>query len=329
MSELRNKRVLVTGATGFIGSRLSQRLAVEHNGHVTGVGRRVDAVTYLADHGANLQRAHLLDFAAMRCLLDGHDILFHVAAWLGPRHGDPENAWALNAYATEQLVRIAAQCGVSRVVLVSSIAVYGPPRHPIMHENIKIETQQHSVYGRTKAEGETRARAAAAENNIALTIARPGVVYGPGSVSLSQRVLRFLRLGVPVIFGQGEGHAHPVYIDNLIDGLVLCATHPAAPANAFNFVDRSVPWRDWFGYFAAMCGRTPRRLPLPIARVALRVAEHLPIGLSIDRDLYSYYTNRAVYPVEKARDLLGYEPRIGLPAGMARTEEWLSAEGHL
>lgn len=329
MTTANSRRVLITGATGFIGSRLAARLASDGSTHVTATGRNLDAIRHLEGKGVELQYLHLLDFRALRRLLDGQDILFHAGAWLGPRHGPPDQAWALNAYASEQIVRIAAASGVSRVVLVSSIAAYGPPRVDVVDESHPVDTRQRSVYGRTKAEGEQRAARAAAELDVPLVIIRPGIVYGPGSYGWSRRMVQFVQRGVPVIFGNGEGHAHPVFIENLVDGLLLAATESAAVGQSFNFIDRPVPWRDWFGYFGAMCGRSPRALPLWLARLGLLFAERLPLGLSVDRDLLGHYTNRSVYPIDRARQLLGFEPRVDLSQGMALTEEWLRRESYL
>lgn len=329
MADFSNKQILVTGATGFIGRRLVQRLLDSTDARVTGTGRNVDAVKQLIQAGADIQRAHLLDFATMGRLLAGKDIVYHVAAWLGPRHGPADDAWAINAYATEQLVRIAADSGVSRVVLISSIAAYGPPDAPVIDETHPVSTQQRSAYGRTKAEGELLAQRAAGQDGIQLVIARPGIVYGPGSMTWSRRILRLVCRGVPVVFGDGSGYAHPVFIDNLVDGLLLAATHPAAPSHAFNFVDQPLPWREWFGYFGTMCGRKPRRLPMALARGALRVAEFLPLGLSVDRDLLAHYTNKSRYSTDLTQTLLGYTPRISIGEGMALTEAWFRQEGLL
>lgn len=326
MSTLSGKRVLVTGGTGFVGSRLAARLADVEGASVVATGRNLEAVSHLEDLGVDLRRAHLLDFNLLREMLDGVDVVFHVAAWLGPRHGPPTDAWALNVYASEKLARFAAAANVSRVVFVSSIAAYGPPSGEVIDEDTPLDTRQRSEYGRTKAEGEQRAMEVATQTGLELVVTRPGIIYGPGSYGWSRRMVRLIQRGVPVVFGDGAGHAHPVYIDNLVDGLVLAATRPQAPGEAFNFVDRPVPWREWFGHYGRMCGRTPRRLPLWLARLALLVAERLPLGLSINRNLLSHYTNRSVYAINRARDLLDYEPGVSLEEGMARTEAWLRQE---
>ncbi len=326
---LQGKHVLVTGGTGFIGSRLALRLASEHGARVTATGRNLEAVSHLQQAGVTLRRADLLDFSTMREFSRSHDVIFHVGAWLGARHGDAENAWALNVFATDQFVRIAAAANVARIVVVSSIAAYGPPNETIMDESYPLNTRQSSVYGRTKAEGELVAMSTAAELGVRLVVARPGIVYGPGSYGWSLRMVRILERGLPVIFGDGAGHAHPVFIDNLIDGLILAATRQEAIGKHFNFVDGPVPWREWFGYYARMCGRSPRRLPLWMACLALAAAERLPLGLSVDRNLIGHYTNTSIYPIQRARDLLAYEPKVNLEEGMRRTESWLRRENYL
>lgn len=326
MSTLSGKRVLVTGGTGFVGSHLAQRLVQGEGASVLATGRNLEAVSHLESMGVTLRRAHLLDFSSLREMMTGIDVVFHVAAWLSSRHGPPADAWALNVYASEKLMRFAAAAGVSRVVLVSSIAAYGAPDREIIDEDTPLNTRQRSTYGRTKAEGELLAMQVASETGLELVVARPGIIYGPGSLGWSKRMVRLVQRGVPVIFGDGAGHTHPVFINNLLDGLVLAATKAQAPGKAFNFVDRPVPWREWFGHYGRMCGRRPRRLPLWLARLALIVAERLPLRLSINSNLLSHYTNRSIYSIDRARTYLDYEPVIDLNEGMVRTASWLREE---
>lgn len=331
ISGLEDKKALVTGATGFIGGRLAERLAREAGARVTGTGRDLEKAAALEGLGVRLRRADLLDFRRMRELVEGQEVVFHVAAWLSRRHGNDEMAWPLNVFATLELVRAAATAGVSRLVHVSSIAAYGPPEGPVMDEGRPVDPAQSAAYGATKAEGEQRALVLAGELGLALSVVRPGMVYGPGSYGWSVRMLRLVQRGVPLIFGKGDGHAHPVYVDNLVDGMMLAATRPEAAGKAFNFVDEPVTWREWFGAYGAMAGREPVALPFWLARLGFVVAAHLPLGLSIrvsDR-LLGYYTSKTVYPTAKAERLLGYGARVGFEEGMRRTEAWLREEGHL
>jgi nucleoside-diphosphate-sugar epimerase len=321
--------VLITGATGFIGGRLAQRLAEETDATVTGVGRNLRAVPFLADAGVRLEQADLLDFRRMRQLLQGQDIVYHVAAWVGPRHGDSHMAWALNVYVTTKLVEMAAEAGVTRLVYVSSMAAYGAPQARRIDESHPLALHDSAPYGRTKAQGETEGRRRAKKLGLEFVTIRPGMVYGPRSYGWSLRVVRLIQRGVPVIFGDGAGHAQPVYVDNLVDALLLAATKPAVAGETYNVVDQPLAWRDWFGRYGEMCGRKPRSLPLWLAQMGLNIARYLPTGLSVDRDLVTFYTSQAVYPTTKAEQELGYRAAIGLDEGMRRTEQWLRQEGHL
>jgi nucleoside-diphosphate-sugar epimerase len=155
------------------------------------------------------------------------------------------------------------------------------------------------------------------------------MVYGPRSYGWTVRMLNLVEKGVPVIFGPGTGYAYPVYIDNLIDGMILAATRPEAAGEAFNMVDAPVTWREWFGYYGAMSGRKPRALPLWLARIAFAAIKWLPLGFATDRSLITYYLARTVYPTTKAERLLDYRPRIAIEEGMRHTEAWLQQVGYL
>lgn len=322
---------MVTGATGFIGGRLACRLATEEGAVVTGTGRSINDVPNLEEAGVSLAYGELLDFPRMRALLEGQDLIFHVAAWLGPRHGGRDMAWPLNVFATLNLLRGAAAAGVTRFIHTSSIAAYGPPAPgtEVLTEATPVDPRQAGIYGRTKAEGELKALALAQEVGLELVIVRPGMVYGPGSYSWSKRMVQLLQNRVPVIFGEGNGLAYQVFIDNLVDGMILAAKAPSAAGEDFHFVDPQVTWWEWFGAYGAMCGCSPVQIPLWLSRLLLRVGERLPLGLSIDRDLLRFYTAGTRYSMEKAQRLLGYQLEVDFAEGMARTQAWLHKEGHL
>lgn len=323
------RHVLVTGATGFIGGRLAECLAQEQQNRVSGAGRNAKVGAALQQKGVTFKQAELLDFSAMRALVEGKDIVYHVAAWLGARHGGKDMAWTLNVYATIQLLQMAAAAGVRRFVYVSSIAAYGPTGLDVVTEAHSVDVRQGVVYGRTKAEAELQARQTARELGIELVIVRPGMVYGPGSYGWTVRMTELVQKRVPVIFGKGDGYAYPVYVDNLVDALILAGSQPGAAGEDFNIVDGPVTWREWFGAYGRLAGRRPVAVPLWVGHAALRAAEILPVGLGVDRNLFAYYTARTVFPTDKARQLLGYEPRVSFDEGIARAGAWMREAGYL
>lgn len=219
--------------------------------------------------------------------------------------------------------------GVKRFVHVSSIAAYGLPTRPTISEDNPVDNQQKDLYGRTKAEGEIQARQLAQSAGMELTIIRPGMVYGPRAMGWSVNMLQLVQKRVPVIFNQGQGHAYPIYIDNLIDGLILAATHPVAANEAFNFCDPVVTFRDWFGYYGRMCGRNPVSMRLFVARVFIWISETFSLRLPLTRERLNYFLLQSDFPATKAQHLLGYRPQVTIEEGMHRTEAWLRQEGYL
>lgn len=328
---LKGKRILVTGATGFIGGRLAQRLAGEEGAMVTGTGRSLDKVPFLKEAGVTLLPADLRDEAALRTAVAGQEIVFHTAAWVGGGRmkDDLAAATALNVTATETLVRLAQAAGAARLVLVSSIAAYGRPAKTDIDETTPLDTTQPDVYGRTKALGDNRVREVAAEVGLDVVVARPAMVYGPRSMGWTVGLLKLVQRETPVLFGDGAGHAWPVYIDNLIDGLLLTAVHHAAAGEAFNFCDQAVTWRVFFEYYGRMCGKRPRRLPLWMASLLAGVNGLFKLGLPLNQQRLKFLTSQAVYPTDKAQTRLGYRARVSLDEGMAAAESWLHAQGYL
>lgn len=325
---LSGQKVLVTGATGFVGSHVCERATVE-GAVVTGTGRNLNHVPFLPKKGIQLHQADLLEPAPWLALLAGQDVVFHVAAWLGQRHGGDALAHPVNVAATERLVQLSAQAGVKRFVLVSSITVYGEPDGTRITESRPVNPQQASLYGATKAKGEQRALALGQKLGLEVVVIRPGMVYGPRSLSWSVRMIRFIKRRIPVIFGKGDGHAYPVFIGNLVEGIMLAATRPGAINQAFNLVDPPITWRNWFGHFGDMCGQAPVAIPLWLARPLVRISEFLPLGFSVNRNLLSYYGQKTIYPTDKASHLLGYTPPYTIAEGMAQTQIWLQEQGHL
>jgi nucleoside-diphosphate-sugar epimerase len=326
---LKGAAVLVTGASGFIGGRLAERLASEEGASVTGSGRTFKNDRELRAAGVEVARADLLDAAAMERLCEGKKVVCHMAAWLMRGRGGEAEAYAINEGATRTLAEAASRAGVSRFVLVSSVAAYGLPSVDRVEETVPVDTAQPDLYGRTKALGEIAARDVAAKTGLSLTILRPAMVYGPGSTGWTLGMLRLVQRGVPVLFGDTGGFAYPIYIDDMVDATILAMARPEAAGEVFNVSDASIEWETFFGYYGRMCGKKPRRVPMTVARLIAWTNERLKLGMPLTVDRLNTYIRRLRYPTDKAERLLGWKVRVPLDEGMRRGEAWLRAIGKL
>jgi nucleoside-diphosphate-sugar epimerase len=250
-----------------------------------------------------------------------------VAAWLG-QPNRREAAYAINVTATQQLAAAACATGVRRFISTSSVAVYGP-----VLEGVVDETWPHSdvyLYSETKSLGE-RAAFAVQTDRFGITVMRPAEVYGPRGGSWTTLPVKLAQQGMPSLIGGGHGFAHPVYVANLIDAYLLATQHDEAIGEAFTICDADVPWREFYGRYAAMAGRPARSVPVWLAwcgalgaEITSKVARHPP---TLSRALLGFMTGRCVYSTAKAQRLLGWSPRFSLDEGLRKTETWLREVG--
>jgi nucleoside-diphosphate-sugar epimerase len=257
----------------------------------------------------------------------GCEVVFHVAAWLGEPNRR-EAAYAINVTATQQLAEAARAAGVQRFVSTSSIAVYGP-----VLDGVVDETWPHSdvyLYSETKSRGE-QAVFAAQTDRFKVIVIRPAEVYGPRGGSWTTLPVKLAQRGIPSLIGGGHGFVHPVYVENLVDAYLLAAQRDEAIGEAFTICDADIPWREFYGRYAAMAGKRARSVPLWLAWCGVFGAE---IGAKItrrpptaSRAMLGFMTGRCVYSIEKAKRLLGWSPRIALDDGLRQTELWLREIG--
>ncbi len=340
--ELRNTRVLITGANGFIGGRLAERLADEEGARVRGLTRNVEATLRgrpeLGSHtGLPLQTiiGDITDADAVRRAVDGCDIVIHCAAMqVGASGRSPLLAdfRRVNVGGTLNLLRAARAANVQRFIHISTINVHGfpPPRDANADSPLSFAGDFYSV---SKAEGEHAAREFARDNDLPLVVIRPACTYGPRSDAWTMQPLRRVRRGAPVLIGKGDGICNAVYIDNLVDLILLTLKNDAAIGQAFIGAEgRGVTWREFYGAYARMVGISnvnalPRWAVLAAATGFGALARITGRAPRISRSSVEFYSHRVVYDIEKSRQLLGFAPRVSFEEGMRRTEEWLMQMG--
>jgi nucleoside-diphosphate-sugar epimerase len=228
------------------------------------------------------------------------------------------------------MVAEARRAGVRRFVHLSSIAVYGPVRTGTVTEAAPL-WRGVELYGDSKIAAEEGARAEAARGPE-LVITRPGMVYGPRSRGWTIRLIRWIDEHRPAIVAGGHGYARPIFIENLLDALVLCAQRPVA-GEAFTLIDANLRWRDYLAQYARMVGKRVRSVSyltswlIALTDETRAVLTHRPPR--VRRTALGYAVSRALFSTEKAQRLLGWTPRYAMPEAMAITKDWLLANGYL
>ncbi|MGF1473526.1 MAG: SDR family NAD(P)-dependent oxidoreductase [Rubrobacteraceae bacterium] len=322
--------VAITGAGGSLGKALALRL-LENGRRVKALVRNEDAAERLGELGAEPVLGDVRDRAALEELVEDCRHVFHLAAWMGDPF-DEELASAVNVTGTENVLRAAGKAGVARMVLASSIAVYGPVPEGLVTEESPLRSTG-DLYGDTKIQAETVARREAGRGGVELTILRPTMIYGPESPSWTKIPFDSISKGLPIVVGSGEDLADPVYLADVARAFELAASTPEAASEAFNVGAGPTTWNEFLGFYAAMAGKGLRRVPAPLARGGARAAESAQrtLGLRprVVAAMVGVMTSRAVYSREKAARILGFSPEFSLEGGMRETEAWLRDSGRL
>lgn len=301
-------RTVVTGAAGFIGSHLCQRLLVE--GHeVTGLDSfsRFYARSLKEGNLAELRGApefRFIDGTAtpegLAPALLGADAVCHLAGRPGVRGGAPELFETANVRTSESVIRAAAAAGVSRVVLASSSSVYGPAQEPV-NEDVPLRPLSH--YGRSKLRAERVAARLAARLGVELVILRYFTVYGPRQrpdMAFARFAAAALGAGEMTLLGDGRQRRDFTYVGDACEATVR-ALQQGRPGATYNVSGgRSASVSEAFALLAEALGVTATLAPAP-------ADSREPRSTAAD--------------LTRAATELGYEPAVALADGLARQAE--------
>ncbi len=321
------RRVFISGASGFMGRVLAARYQE--------LGSEVRGVDKVADVAHGVVAGNTAVVGAWQAHAQGCDLFLHTAAIVSFTH-DPRNFWEVNVLGTRHALDAAIRGGAQRFVHISSVVAYSFDFPPDVEERYPVRCNG-VPYVDAKVMGEQVVLQAHAAGEIDCTIIRPGDVYGPRSRPWTTRPVRLIQAGSLILPLQGKGIFSPVYIDNLIDGILLAARTPAAAGQVFNLTDGiGIENRTFFGYYARLLKKD-----IPMVRenftsllaakalLADRLRKKLGTESQWNETGVRYLCRRGTYDIEKARTLLGFEPQVDLDEGMRRTEEWLRKEGFI
>jgi dihydroflavonol-4-reductase len=325
-------RVLVTGATGFTGGHLARALAARGYA-VRALVRDAARAAALQTSGIEIVVGDLGDRGALARAAAGVDVVYHIAA-IYRQAGLPESTYrAVNATAVRTIIEAAAAAGVRRVVHCSTVGVHGDVEHPPANEDAPLRPGD--IYQETKLEGERVARQASAETGVEVVIARPTGIYGPRD----RRLLKLFR-GVArrrfVVLGTGRIYYHLTFIDDLVEGFRLCGEVAAAAGRTYILAGGEVTTlNELVEMIATEAGVAAPRIHLPVWPfwTAGALCEAICAPLHIEPPLYrrrvDFFTKSRAFDITRARQELGYDPKVGLRDGISRTLAWYKSAGWL
>jgi nucleoside-diphosphate-sugar epimerase len=314
-------RVLVTGASGFVGSAVLPALRAK--GHMVRAAVRREAD---CDADEQVRVGDLSPDADWRDAVRGIDAVVHLAARVHVMHDTSPDPLAefrrSNVEGTLALARAAAAAGAKRMVFLSSIKVNGEATtdRPFTERDAPAPKDP---YGVSKAEAEAGLARVATESGLELVVLRPPLVYGPGVRANFLRLVRLADRGAPLPFGAVDNRRSMVFVGNLADAIVRCVEHPAAAGRTFLVSDgEDLSTSDLIARLAKALGKRATLVPVPPA--LMRAAARL-LGKSAEADrlLGSLRIDSSAL-----RASLAWQPPFTVDEGLAATAAWYRSAQH-
>lgn len=314
------QNILVTGASGFIGRSLCRRL-LESGCRVTAPKSRASSGSGLAPGLTSVAIDSIGPETRWEEALTGTDTVMHLAARvhvMKDKAADPLAEFrAVNTFGTENLARQAAAAGVWRFVFVRSIKVNGESTASDVGFTEADPHLPRDPYGVSKSEAELALYRIASKTGMEIVIIRPPLVYGPGVKGNFLAMLKALHRGIPLPLGAIVNRRSLVYRENLVDALMLCASHPAAAGQTYLVSDgEAMSTPDLLRKLGEALNVPARLLPVPVSVLRLG-GKVLGKSGAMGRLLGSLVVNSG-----KIRRELGWAPPFSLAQGLQQTAEW-------
>jgi nucleoside-diphosphate-sugar epimerase len=328
-------KLLLTGGTGFIGSRLAlearrREVDVTVTGQVNNYAERSRAAE-LERAGVRLEVGPLQDAAFSRRVVAGRDTVIHLAA-AQHESGVPDSYFEeVNVTGTRTLLEASREARVRRFVYGSTIGIYGSAAEGELDESSPPNPD--NIYGRTKLAAERVVQEQG--GGVETCIVRISETYGPGDFRLL-KLFRAVERGKFLMIGSGENRRQVMYVDDLVRALLLASGHPAASGEVFVMPgDEVLTTRQMVDVIAEVLGRQVPRIRLPmwpfLAAAAVFEATFKPLGIDppLHRRRLDFFRKTFVFSTDKARRVLGFAPEVPFREGARATAEWYRAAGHL
>ena len=330
-------RTLVTGAGGFLGSHLVRLLA--RRAHTVRALVQSDEQAQIfggAASGVEVVVGDVLDARGMREAVRGADVVYHCAAKL-PGKAAEDDVWRVNVTGTENVLGGCLAGAVQRLVFVSTDSVYGDRHNPGATEETPLNPDYvfEGNYPRAKVAGERLVLRCQQDHGLPVSIIRPCLMYGPGSSSGTDIMRGWAARDLHLLIDAGRAKISLAYVEDVAEAMVLAAAAPQAVGQCYNVSD-GVPYtrRAILEALAEATGRTKRFLSVPsgpmlgVGWLLRPVLGKIHPGLAhrLNPRELRFTIDDHVIAIRKAQEELGYQPKVFLREGVARTVAWLAGQ---
>ena len=347
----KGKTVLIIGGTGFVGSRLAERLVLEEGARVRALVRNWTKAVWVSRMAVELLQGDLLDRDSILKAIQGCDVVFHCASGLSP----DGSYMKTDIDGIHNVLDACSKHGIKRLVYLSSVAVHGP--NPPQGAD---ETSPFVILGRdysdSKVSTEQFLMEYYREKQMPIVILRPTFIWGPRGHNFTRRPLLDMKNGTFFFIDNGAGSCNAVYVDNLVDAMLLAVIRDEAVGEAFLITDGlKITWADFFQYYAGLLGikyfnsissksyfsrfacrqvnalrdllERLKGTPAPLWRKVIRRSARELLTV-LEKRYCSYwdlekFARKGEFNISKARKVLGYTPRYDLQDGMRETLAWV------
>ena len=313
-------KAFVTGGTGFIGRHVVRRL-LDRGYAVTGLARSEGSAAELAAMGASVVFGDITERESMREGMSGSDVVFHVAGWYAIGNRD----WM--AAGTRNVLRLAHELGVPKIIYPSTTTVFGDPRGQLVDETFFQAGPFVTEYDRTKWLAHYKVAQPLIDQGAPVIIVMPGAVYGPGDHSLIGRLMEdFWQGSLPAVFGPEFVHTY-AHVEDIAEGHVLAA-EKGRPGESYIITGPAVPLGEIVDFWGMITGKPGPKVAIPARQVRPLtpaigfLGKNLPLPEMYSREAAEVLSCTYMARADKARAELGWQSR-SLQEGMSETFRWI------
>jgi nucleoside-diphosphate-sugar epimerase len=319
-------KAFVTGGSGFLGQHVVRKL-IKRGYSVFGLARSERSADMLAALGATIVHGDITGTASMREGMRGSDVVFHLAGWYKLGAPDWTEAETLNVRGTRNVLRLAHELGVPKIIYTSTVTVLGDTRGKLVDETYFQGGPFLSEYDRTKWLAHYKVALPLIEKGAPIIIVMPGVAYGPGDTSFAAEMMRRFYRGIPVLPGPSTTVTY-AHVEDIAEGHILAA-EKGKIGQSYLLTGPAIPLGEMVDFWAHLTGksaptvRIPAELLRPLAPLIGTISSIVPLPSLFGQEATATLGATYMASSDKARAQLGWQTRP-LQTGMLETFAWIA-----